>query len=448
MKLEFTVALEEAAGTISIPMQGVKDLALSDVTGRGPTIRFTLKPAGAPEAAHAKFSWDVAEDGTSKGGLLRQMGQEFTVTAKRLAAGEAAPEMRRPQEPKPPFPYLSEEVEIKVGESHVLSGTLTVPEGKGPFPGVILVSGSGPQDRDEALLGHKPFLVLADHLTRSGVAVLRYDDRGVGKSTGNFAKATSDDFGVDALAALEFLSRRPEIDAGKVGIVGHSEGGLIASMVAATSDLPRFIVLLAGPGMRGLELLVLQGRLITEASGADAETAARNAAASERVLRAVVDGKTDDAVRRLLREAVEAELAMNAATKDKPAEERAAMAEQTVQQQAASVLSPWVKRFLAIDPAESLRKVRVPVLAMIGEKDLQVPPKENLEAIRAALSAGGNTKVTLKEMAGLNHLFQTAKTGAPGEYVEIEETFAPAALEAVSGWIREVTGSGGAAEKK
>lgn len=445
-KLEFSVALEEASGTISIPVQGVKDLPLADVTGRGNAIRFTIKPAGTPEATHAKFSWEVGEDGTAKDGLLRQMGQEFKVTAKRLAAGQEAPQMKRPQEPKPPFPYRTEEVEVKVADGHALAGTLTLPEGKGPFPGVILVSGSGPQDRDESLLGHKPFLVLADHLTRAGVAVLRYDDRGVGRSTGNFATATSDDFAVDALAALEYLSKRAEIDAAKVGIVGHSEGGLIAPMVAAKSEVPKFLVLLAGPGMRGVELLVLQGRLIAEASGADAATAARNAAASERVLRAIVEGASDEAVLKVLREVVEAELAVNESTKDRPAEERAGLVEQTVKQQAAAVLSPWMKRFLAIDPAESLRQVRVPVLALIGEKDLQVPPKENLAGIAAALKAGGNERGTLREMVGLNHLFQTAKTGSPSEYVEIEETFAPAALEAVSGWILEVTG--GVGEKK
>jgi pimeloyl-ACP methyl ester carboxylesterase len=300
---------------------------------------------------------------------------------------------------------------------------------------VILVSGSGPQDRDEQLLGHRPFLVLADHLTRAGVAVLRYDDRGVGKSTGDFQAATSDDFADDAQAAITFLAARGEVDAKRVGIVGHSEGGLIAPIVAARSEVPRFIVLLAGPGMPSVDLLALQGRLIAEASGVAPDAAKRNAEQSEKILAMVAAGKPDEEIKQALRGALEAEFAVNPETKDTPEAERASKIDQLTDQQWAAIGSPWMRRFLAMDPREALRKVKVPVLALNGERDLQVPPKENLAGIAAALKEAGNAAVTTLELPGLNHLFQTSKTGAPSEYATIEETFAPAALDAVTAWI-------------
>ena len=444
IKLNFEVALDKDSagwgGTISIPQQAAKDLALSDVSV-GETIKFTLKVPNP--GANAVWEFTPAADGKTAEGTLKQMGQEFKSTMKALAAGEAAKGMNRPQEPNPPFPYKTEEVSIKVEKGgHSLAGVLSIPEGKGPFPGVILVSGSGPQDRDEQLLGHKPFLVLGDHLTRKGIAVLRYDDRGVGKSTGDFAAGTSDDFADDALAAVTFLAGRPEINPKQVGIIGHSEGGLIAPMVAAASPVPTFIVLLAGPGMPGADLLVLQGRLISEASGAKPEDAARNAEASRTIMQMFRDNKPDDEIRAALLKILQAELALEPTTKDKPAEERTKLANETATQQMMTMSSPWMRRFLQIDPTVALRKVKVPVLALNGEKDLQVPPKENLAGIASALKAAGNTSVTTKELPGHNHLFQTSKTGAPSEYADLEETFAPAALEAVTAWILDLAGKG------
>lgn len=448
-KLSFEVSLEKDSGTISIPAQGAKDLALTGITV-GEKITFTLALPNA--AANAVWEFTASKDGKTAEGVLKQMGQQFPSTMRALAAGEVAKGSNRPQEPKAPFPYKSEDVTITVGtpnaspgpegepKGHTLSGTLTIPEGKGPFPGVILVSGSGPQDRDEQLLGHKPFLVLADHLTRKGIAVLRYDDRGVGQSTGDFAKGTSDDLAEDALAAIKFLASRPDVNPAQVGIVGHSEGGLIAPMVAATSDVPKFLVLLAGPGMPGADLLVLQGRLISEAGGVSKEDAARNAESSRKLLEMIREGKSADEVRAAFRQAIEEELATGPRTKDTPAEERAKQAEEMATQQASALSSPWMKRFLQIDPTIALAKVKVPVLALNGEKDLQVPPKENLAGIEQALKAGGNTRFTMKELAGLNHLFQTCTTGSPSEYADISETFAPAALQAVSDWILETTG--------
>jgi len=361
---------------------------------------------------------------------------------KRLAAGEtAAKELKRPQEPKPPFPYESVEVTFENKAANAtLAGTLTLPKGSGPFPCVVLVTGSGPQDRDEALLGHRPFLVLSDYLTRHGLAVLRYDDRGVAKSTGKFATATSDDFADDALAGLEFLKTRKEIDAKKIGIAGHSEGGLIAPMCAAKSKDVAFIVLLAGTGIRGAELLPIQSKLIAVASGTPEAEAERQAKESSAIFAMMVAGKSDSEVKEAIRVAVLKQLALEPETKDLPEAERKKKADQLVEEQSGELFSSWFRRFLVLDPRESLKKVTCPVLAVNGEKDLQVPSLVNLPQIEKTLRDSGNKDVMIIEFAGLNHLFQTCKTGSPTEYPQIEETFAPVALEGVTDWIRKHTG--------
>lgn len=443
IKLGFTVSLEAESGTISIPMQGVKDLKLDGVSAKTDKITFMLKnPAGGD--ANALFEYTPAADGKTADGHLKQMGQEFKSSMRAMAEGEKPKGLNRPQEPKAPFPYTSVDVEIPVrdGEKtlHTLAGTLTLPEGKGPFPAVVLVSGSGPQNRDEELLGHKPFLIIADHLTRNGIAVLRYDDRGTAKSGGDFMKATTDDFVEDALAAVAFAQTRPELDPKRIGIAGHSEGGLIAPMAAAKSDKVAYIVLLAGPGMSSVELLALQGKLIGMAGGTPAEKAERSEKASLEILGMIRDDKPDAEIRAaILREAeIEA--------KDEPEVQKLAPEEQKkkiaeiVDSQMEKIGSPWMRRFLHLDPTIALGKVKVPMLALNGEKDLQVPPKENLAGIRAAAAKSGLKDATIVELPGLNHLFQTCKTGSPAEYADIEETFAPAALDVMTKWIRERTG--------
>ncbi len=435
MKLEFSVDLKKNTGTISIPMQGVKDLALSDVAATDKELRFSIKAAGAV--------WElaVAPDGTTASGVLKQ-GGEFKTTMKRLAAGESASkELKRPQHPKPPYPYETIEVYFEnKAAGATLAGTLSLPRGTGPFPCAVLVSGSGPQDRDEDLLGHKPFLVLADHLTRHGVAVLRYDDRGTAKSTGDFATSTSDDFADDALAGVEFLRTRGEIDPKRIGIIGHSEGGLIAPIVAGKSKDVSFIVLLAGTGISGAELLPIQSKLISIASGTDPAEAEVQSAESRQILAMIPAGKSREEVTAAIRAAGIRQLRVEKQTKDLPQEAIEAKADEIAAQQAEQLFNPWFKRFLAMDPRENLKNVTCPVLAVCGEKDLQVPPKDNLPHIERALKNAGNNDVTIVEFPGLNHLFQTCKTGSPSEYAEIEETFAPTALDTITGWIRKRTG--------
>lgn len=438
--LDFSVNLAKTSGTISIPAQGAKDLPLADVSTAEGRLLFTLKPPGAPEVAWAKFDLKIGADGTSAEGVLRQNGGEFPVKVAKLAPGEAAKAHARPQEPKPPFPYEIEDVTFENKAAGVkLAGTLVRPSSPGPHPAVVMITGSGPQDRDEALLGHRPFLVIADHLVRNGIAVLRYDDRGVAKSTGSFAEATSDDFATDAIAGVEYLMTRPEINHSKVGVMGHSEGGLIAPIVASSCKDVAFIVLLAGTGVPGTDVIVLQGKLINMAMGKSEADAEADAQKSRKIMKMIADGASSDAIRAEIRALTIEALKADPSTANLPEEELNKKADQLVEQQAAQMGSKWWKRFLVLDPRDFLKKVMCPVLAINGSKDLQVPPSQNLGEIEKALKAGGNKDVTVKELPGLNHLFQHAQTGAPNEYSTIEETFAPEALEIVTTWIKEKT---------
>jgi pimeloyl-ACP methyl ester carboxylesterase len=295
-----------------------------------------------------------------------------------------------------------------------LAATLTIPPGQGPFRAVVLITGSGPQDRDESLAGHRPFLVLSDYLTRRGIAVLRADDRGVGKSGGKFAAATTADFATDTEAGVAYLKTQPEIDPKKIGLVGHSEGGIIAPMVAARDSDVAFIVMMAGAGVPGDQILAEQSLLISEAGGKSRPEAEKNAAREREILTLVKQEKD------------------NAALREKLA---ALIPRAQVDTQLGQIASPWFRYFIAYDPATALRKVACPVLAINGEKDLQVPPRQNLPAIRKALEAAGNKDFEIAELPGLNHLFQTAKTGSPAEYAQIEETISPVALEKIAAWI-------------
>jgi len=335
--------------------------------------------------------------------------------------------------PKPPFPYREEEVAYDSKTPGVrIAGTLTLPPGPGPFPAVLLITGSGAQDRDESLLGHKPFLVLADDLTRRGIAVLRVDDRGTAKSTGNFAAATTFDFADDAQAGYEYLRTRKEIAPAKIGLVGHSEGGLIAPIVAARTPEVAFIVLLAGPGLPGGDILAAQQALILRASGVSEAKIKEESAAITRmiaVVRETPDLKAAGAKIKAVRDEIAAAL---------PEAERKALAESDPNGASlARLTTPWFRTFLLHDPRPTLAGVRCPVLAVNGELDLQVPCKDNLDAIAQALATGGNPRLTVRPMPGLNHLFQTCKTGAPSEYASIEETIAPAALKVIGDWIVE-----------
>lgn len=349
-----------------------------------------------------------------------------------LDMGHAAPRqaVTRPQEPRPPFPYRSHDVRFGSVPGVRLAGTVLLPAGDGPFPAVIFVTGSGPENRNEEIFDHKPFLVIADYLARHGIASLRYDDRGTAQSTGNFAASTSADFAQDAEAAVHFLRMEPGIARNRVGIVGHSEGGLIAPMVAARSTDVAFIVLLAGPGIPGDSILLLQNALISAASGVQPATVQRNNEVNRRLFDAIKASRDSaDAVVRIdeISRSVVAAL---------PGGEQA-LATRQVGALSAAYLSPWMRYFIPYDPRPALRQVHVPVLALGGTLDLQVPYAENLSAIEAALKDAGNRDYRVVSMPGLNHLFQTAVTGSPHEYSAISETFSPAALAVIAEWINQ-----------
>lgn len=371
------------------------------------------------------------ENGTIKGNF-KQAGMLFPLDLVREEIEKQV--FRRPQEPQGPFPYNVEEVVFEnTADGIKLSGTLTFPSGSGTFPAVVLISGSGPQNRDEEVFGHKPFLVLADHLTRQGIAVLRFDDRGVAKSEGNFATATSADFSRDVRAAVSYLKSSQEINPGQIGLIGHSEGGIIAPMVASESSDVAFIVLLAGTGIRGDKLLLMQQQLIGRAYGTSDEELKQAAAINKKLFEIVMQIHDDKALEKALTEYL-SEKIKQLPPSLKP---QGISDEDFVAMQIKQLVSPWMRFFLSHDPAPILRKVNCPVLALNGEKDLQVPPRENLSAIEKALKEGGNSRVTVMELKGLNHLFQECSTGSPAEYAEIEQTFSPVALREISKWIRK-----------
>ena len=331
----------------------------------------------------------------------------------------------RPQEPKRPLPYEELAVTVPGGaEGVMLACTLTKPRGVGPFAAVVLATGSGPQDRDESLMGHKPFLVLADAVTRAGVEVLRCDDRGVGSSTGKFATATTLDFAKDALAAVASLRARPEVARDRVGIIGHSEGATVAAIAAAGSRDVAFIVMLAGPALPGRDIEHLQRAWVARRAGAsDGDIAETRAKWDEAY--AIVAAEPDE---------VAAKSRLRALYDGLPAAARADIARAGgFDAAAAQLLAPWHRAFLALDPRTYLRQVRVPVLALDGERDMQVAPEANLPELRKALA--GDADVTIRELSGLNHLFQSAKTGAPTEYGDIAETMSPTALTLISDWL-------------
>jgi uncharacterized protein len=397
--------------------QGAMGIPVSSVTRDGATLKILLK------AIDGRFEGKISADLKAIDGTWTQRGNSLPLVltlGKGKDAAMAPP--KRPQNPVRPLPYREEEVtyENKV-QGDTLAGTLTIPPGAGPFTAVLLITGSGPQDRDETLLGHKPFLVLSDWLTRKGIEVLRVDDRGVGKSTGVFGTATTADFATDVEAGVAFLKTRPEVNAKKIGLIGHSEGGIIAPMVAARNADVGFIVMMAGSGVPGDQILVEQRKLIAEAGGVSKEQAEKDAVEERGVLALVVKEKDSPEL--------EKDLKTKLGTDGNEAEMGA---------QVKTLTSPWFRYFLAYDPGPELRKVKCPVLVLSGEKDLQVPPAQNLPVIRKDLEDGGNTNFEVVELPGLNHLFQTATTGSPNEYARIEETMSPVALEKISGWILEL----------
>lgn len=403
--------------TMDSPNQGAMGIPVTEASFENG--KLTVKVA----ALSGVYKGELKDDGTLEG-TWSQGPATLPLNLKRQTEPIAP---KRPQEPQGPFPYEVTDVTFENRRDSVtLAGTWTKPQGEGPFPAAILISGSGPQDRDEQLMGHRPFWVLADHLTRQGIAVLRYDDRGTAESTGDFAAATSEDFAEDTRAAVRFLKQRPEV--ASIFLVGHSEGGLIAPMVAADTPDVDGIVLMAGPGTSGRQILLDQTERMMAQRGMPKEALETQRQLQGTVFDRIADGN-DVELRKAIQDLIRFQTGGALTDRDLKTQVDANLKQMT---------SPWLRYFLTYDPVPTLRKVSRPVLAINGEKDLQVLPAANLGAIGETLKKAGNENVKLMELKGLNHLFQTAETGAAEEYSKIEETFAPQALEAISSWILEV----------
>lgn len=410
--IRVVLRVDDAGGAVlDSPDQGAFGLSVTDLSVEGGVVRFAVPAAGG------RFEGALAQDGTTLTGALVQGAASMPLVLRRTAAvPPAAPTPPlRPQMPAPPFPYRSEDVVIETPTPGVrLAGTLTLPEGAGPFPAALLITGSGVQDRDETILGHKPFLVIADALTRRGVAVLRVDDRGAGGSTGPM-DGTSADFAVDAGASVAWLAGRPDIAVDRIGLIGHSEGGTIAPLVAGADPRVAWIVMIAGPAVPGGDLLVEQSRSIQQASGLDPAVVEANVAVQARIMAAAAEN-ADSA------EAVNA--AVVTALDGSP------LTEAQRRSAAAQLSAPWTRWFIAHDPRRALAGLRIPLLALYGGKDTQVTAAQNAPALRAAMPSA-----EVVVLPNLNHLMQPATTGLLAEYGSIETTFDPEALAVMVDWV-------------
>ena len=423
LPLVFHITKTEGAykTTIDSPMQGAKGIATGSTEINKDTLHITIPALAAKYLANFKDGLLI--------GTFTQGGLSLPLTLKQ-GKGDV---MKRPQEPKGPFPYAIEEVKFKNPKANniTFAGTLTLPKAVKNPPVAIMVTGSGGQNRDEEILGHKPFLVIADYLTRNGIAVLRYDDRGIAASEGyipeGFKENTTLDFALDAEAALDYLKTRNDVvDVKKIGFIGHSEGGLIAPIVASKRKDVAFCILLAGPGVNGKEILLTQNRRSAELSGTPTEILDINEQFSTKVFDLIIaNGEDVKGKIKLLFDQIVIEQPTFA--KD--------LTEKEINKQIKTLTADWMSTFLRIDPAVYLAKVKCPVLAINGEKDFQVLPDINLNGIEKALKKAGNKNYTIKKIPNQNHLFQNCDTGAFGEYAQIEETFAPETLELIGQWL-------------
>ncbi len=422
LRLVFEITKMESGykATMDSPDQGAKGIPVTSVSFENNMLEIKI------DAAQIIYKGSIKDNEIV--GTFKQGPMEIPMNLIRNEIQKTV--KKKPQEPNPPFDYYNEEVSFSNEDANInLAGTFTAPSSNGTYPTVILISGSGPQNRDEELMGHKPFYVLADFLTKNGYAVLRYDDRGVGKSTGDFGSSTSEDFASDVKAAIKYLINKKEVNSNKIGLVGHSEGGLIAPMVAATSSDVAFIISLAGPGLPGDEILLLQQKLIGKASGIQEEKLMENEKINREVFELIKKSNNKEVLKNkisILLNSIPDKDIPNGISKD-----------EFINQQIKQILNPWMQYFIKYDPRPALSKVKCPVLALNGEKDLQVPAQENINSIKDLLIKAGNKNVTTQILPGLNHLFQECKTGSPDEYATIEQTISPIAMDAMLEWLKK-----------
>ncbi len=428
----FTIEKKDAniyMGKVDIPAQKARGVPVTAVRFDAPDLVLDISSFGIVYEGKTAADFSVI-----KGQL--KVGDEILSLELKRSAG--VPESRRPQEPVKPYPYKEIEVEFSNPKANItLSGTLTLPHGPGPFPAAILISGSGPHDRDESIAGHRPFLVLSDYLTRQGIAVLRYDDRGVMKSDGNFHKSTTVDFATDTQAAWAFLNTHSRIDSQRIGLVGHSEGALIGTMVAAKNRKVAFLILLAGTGVPGEQLALLQGQEVSRSRGASEEAIRKETLMNKRLFQVFMVQEDTQQAEVQMKKIIADSLAQMSDTEKKELN----VSEQSLITDMKGFLAdyPWARFIIGYDPTTDLQKVRCPVLALNGDKDTQVSADVNLPAIEMALKKAGYTNCEIKKLPGLNHMFQTAQTGHPREYGKLDETIAPSVLQLAGDWILHTT---------
>lgn len=413
MELPILLHFDDQRSTLVSPDQSPKPVPIA-VTHSGAAVTVEIAAIGS------KFVGTLSGDGKAIDGIFTQGGMSLPAHFARRAPGAAAPHQNRPQTPQPPFPYPSADVTFTSADGTTLAGTLTRPGGTAKAPAVVLIAGSGPNTRDEPVSGHKPFLLLADRLTRAGIAVLRYDKRGVGASGGKYGQATETEFIADAAAAAAWLRAQPGIDGARVGLIGHSEGAEIAPEVARDSRVA-FVALLAPPGMTGGAVIRSQKHAIEAAMGVPPAQLAQGDALEALMIEAALSSDDPAVVRAQTLELLKA--------RGVPLPQAEAIAGETS--------STAFRVFLAHDPIPALRALRVPTLVALGSKDLQVVPADNLPPIRAALAGHKATKIV--ELPGLNHLLQPADKGTPAEYARIETTIDEGALALIVDWVKTTT---------
>ncbi|SFN62044.1 hypothetical protein SAMN05421741_10854 [Paenimyroides ummariense] len=415
-KLPFVIHISKANNQLKVmgesPMQTDEKFPLEKITFQNDTLKISDSKLGMNYVGVLKNPKQIE-------GKFSQRGMSFPLN---LEKGEF--KLNRPQEPQPPFSYKTEDVTFENKEAKIkLAGTLTMPNGKGKFPAIVLVAGSGTNDRNEELFGHKPFMVIADHLTKNGYAVLRYDKRGVASSEGNFAKATVFDFASDAKAAIKYLKTVKEIDSKKIGVLGHSEGGSVAQIIASEDSSVNFIILMASLGIKGSDGLVLQNDAFAKAMGLPELTRALNKKLNEKTYEIIMRNDSKEKANKELKEYYKTTVHYKNAT-DEELDERIK-----------GLYSEHIRQLLLFDPIDYLPKINCEVLAINGTKDLQVTSVENLAGIAKGLGSKG--KLQIISYDGLNHLFQPATTGLDSEYGEIETTIEPKVLEDITKWLNE-----------
>jgi dipeptidyl aminopeptidase/acylaminoacyl peptidase len=405
------------------PDQGVKGIKVPSVRYSGDSLLMFL--------GSASYKGKMIDNNTIEGTWTQ--GQVFPLTLTRSELKE------KPQTPVPPFPYLSEEVTFTNKDgSMTYGGTITAPRDGKKHPALLLQTGSGQQNRDEEILGHKPFMVIADYLTRKGYVVLRLDDRGTGKTTrGDLMKVTTADFATDANVELDYLKGRPEVDKDKMGVMGHSEGGMIAFMLAAQRKDLAFIIAMAGPGVANRRLMIAQNDAVMKQAGMSEE--ARNAYL--RLYDAIVEAQQKNRNELALTAAIEKTVGeWRKKTSNEIVKQTTGVVDSATQHKFASTFAsqfdlPWLRYFMSYDPAALVSNVTAKVLALNGEKDIQVPAELSQQGWRSLLAKSHSRKYDVKTLPGLNHLFQECKRCDVEEYGELEQTISPTALSAVSDWL-------------